>query len=112
MTLLEELKQILHKLQIPCETVKFSAPAPNTFARLDPIADALDAFADDAPWQEYQEVRISLYTRGNYRGLVRSLTRALLAAGITITERLYVEFEEDTGYHHYSLDAAQIYEFN
>lgn len=38
------------------------------------------------------------------------IVRALLAADITITDRRYVGHEDDTGYHHYAIDVAKIYE--
>ena len=35
---------------------------------------------------------------------------AILAAGITITDRRYIGHEDDTGYHHYAIDVAKNYE--
>ena len=37
-------------------------------------------------------------------------TMALLAAGITMTDRRYIGHEDDTGYHHFAIDAAKHYE--
>ena len=34
---------------------------------------------------------------------------ALLAADFTITDRIYIGHEDDTGYHHYAIDVAKIY---
>lgn len=39
-----------------------------------------------------------------------NIIRALLAAGLTVTARSYIGFEEDTGYHHYNVDVANFYE--
>jgi hypothetical protein len=36
--------------------------------------------------------------------------KALLAAGYTITDRQYIGYETETGYHHYNVDVAQYYE--
>ena len=35
---------------------------------------------------------------------------ALLGADFYITDRRYIGFETETGYHHYAIDVAQIYE--
>lgn len=34
------------------------------------------------------------------------VTHALLEAGVTITDRSYIAFEDETGYHHYAFDLA------
>jgi len=34
----------------------------------------------------------------------------LLQNGFTVTGRMYNGYETDTGYHHYTVDAAQYYE--
>lgn len=39
-----------------------------------------------------------------------AVTNALLAAEMTVTERQYLGFETDTGYHHYNIDVANYYE--
>jgi len=38
-----------------------------------------------------------------------AITKALLAADFTITDRQYIGHEPDTSYHHYAIDAAKIY---
>lgn len=38
-----------------------------------------------------------------------TLVRALLAADVTVTDRRYIGFETDTGYHHYAIDVAKSY---
>ena len=42
--------------------------------------------------------------------LTDSIVRSLLASDFTITDRRYIERENDTGYHHYAIDVAKIYE--
>ena len=59
---------------------------------------------------ETQEARLSLFTKGSYTKLKNSLVRALLGADFYITDRRYIGFETETGYHHYAIDVAQIYE--
>lgn len=53
---------------------------------------------------------MSLFTKGSYTKLKNDLVRALLGADFYITDRQYIGFEAETGYHHYAIDVAQIYE--
>ena len=85
MSLLAELSTILGELSIRSETGVFSGIAPDTYVVLTPVSDRYDVFADNRPEQDVEEVRISLYTRGNYRFLKRRIERALLSDGITVT---------------------------
>ena len=54
-----------------------------------------------APW---------LATIASYTALKNRLVRLLLQNGFTVTGRMYNGYETDTGYHHYTVDAAQYYE--
>jgi hypothetical protein len=38
------------------------------------------------------------------------LVRSLFGADFTITDRKYIGYENETGYHHYSIDVAKHYE--
>lgn len=109
MTLLEELNQIMSNLAIPVETGIFSSEAPNQYVVLIPLDDMFALDADNTPNIDIQSVRISIYSKGNYRAMKNSIIKALIDADITITERVYVEFEEDTHYHHYSIDTSNYY---
>lgn len=105
--LLEHLTTIADQLDIPIEVGMFThSPAPGTYLVATPLVDVLDIFADNTPGVEIEEVRLALFTTGNYLPLRNRLTRALLDAGVTITARRYIGFEPDTGYHHYGLDVA------
>ena len=42
--------------------------------------------------------------------LKNALVRTLLGADFYITDRRYIGFETDTGYHHYAIDVAKIYD--
>ena len=110
MSLLAELNTILGELSIRSETGVFSGTAPDTYVVLTPVSDRYDVFADNRPGQDVEEVRISLYTKGNYRSLKGRIEHALLDAGLTITDRTYVGREDDTGYYHYAIDVANHYE--
>jgi hypothetical protein len=74
------------------------------------MTDTFELFADNRPQHETQEVRVSLYDKGNYLRTKNTLVRVLLDADITITDRRYLGHEDDTGYHHYAIDVAKDYE--
>ena len=108
-SILSELKTILSELEIPLETGTFRGPPPDEYLVLTPITDELDLFADNVPGCEVSEVRISLFTKSNYIKRKNQITQLLLESDFTITGRWYVEYEQDTGYHHYTIDAAKHY---
>ena len=66
MSLLSELTSLLDGLNVPVETGVFSDPAPDRYAVLTPIVDTYDLFSDNAPGLDVEEVRISLFDKGNY----------------------------------------------
>lgn len=106
MSLLTKLTSLAKSLDIPSATVHFSEEAPDMYLVFTPLSDTLDLFADNLPLAETEEIRISLFSKGNYQTLKNKLTHALLTEGITITERRLIGLEEDTGFYHYSLDVA------
>lgn len=110
MNILEELKTALSPLRIPIETGVFKGKAPNEYLVFTPLSDVFLLHTDDLPRAETQQARISLYSKGNYLARKSAVIQALLTAGLTITGRVYVGHEDDTGYHHYAIDVAQVYE--
>lgn len=110
MSLLSELNTLLTDCGIPVETGIFSDKAPDAYLVITPLSDSFELHADNAPGCETQEARLSLFTKGSYTKLKNSLVRALLGADFYITDRRYIGFEAETGYHHYAIDVAQIYE--
>ena len=110
MTILEELNDLLSNLGIPVETGEFSDSAPDTYSVLTPLSDRFEIFGDNLPLIDINEVRISLFIKGNYLETKRQITHALLQADFTITDRLFVGFEKDTRYFHLAIDVAKHYE--
>lgn len=110
MSLLSELKSIAEKLNIKVETGVFSDTPPDEYIVLTPLADSFEMHCDNLPKYEVQEVRISIFSKGNYTVLKRKLTASILKADISITDRRYIGHEDDTGYHHYAVDTAKSYE--
>lgn len=109
MSLLSELKSIAEKLNIKVETGVFSYTPPDEYIVLTPLLDSFEMHCDNLPEYEIQEVRISIFSKGNYTALKNKFVTAILKADITITDRRYIGHEDDTGYHHYAVDTAKSY---
>ncbi len=110
MSLLSDLNVIAKKLKIPAETAVFSGTPPDEYLVFTPLFDSFELHADNTPGIDVQEVRVSLFSKGNYLKTKSRLIRALLGADITITARKYIGHEDNTGYHHYAIDTAKEYE--
>ena len=110
MSFLEELTHIVDGCGLPVETGVFSETAPDAYVVITPMADIFGPYADNQPQAETQEARLSLYMKGNYIAQKNSIVRALLGAGFTITNRRFIEREDDTGFFHYAIDVAKNYE--
>lgn len=109
MSILAELNNLFSPV-LPVETGVFSGVAPEEYLVLTPMTDEFTLFGDNCPLIEVAEVRISLISKGNYLQRKRQLTKVLLDAGFTITDRRYIGREDDSGYHHYAIDVAHNYE--
>ena len=109
MTLLSELNTIITNLNIMVVTGLFSGIAAIRFGVLTPLVFTYELYSDNLPEQSVEEVRISLFDKGNYLTVKKQLESALLAAEITITDRKYIGFDFDTGYHHIAIDVAKNY---
>ena len=110
MSILAELTALLDALGIPTETGTFKAQAPDTYVVITPLSDTFDTYADNRPLREIQETRISLFSKQNYRACANRIVKAILDAGITVTDRRYLGYEEESEYHHYAVDTANHYE--
>ena len=109
MSILEELNILLSSV-LPVETGVFSGVPPDEYLVLTPMTDEFVLFGDDRPLVDVSEVRISLFSKGNYMTRKGQVTAVLLDAGFTITYRVYVGHEDDTNYHHYTIDVSKHYE--
>jgi len=106
--ILSDLNTALSSLGIPVETGVFSYTAPEEYLVITPLNE-LFVFADNSPYQEIQQARLSLFTKGNYVSVKNSIVLQLLDADFTISERRYIGREDDTGYHHYAIDVEKEY---
>ena len=109
MSILAELNTLLTPI-LPVETGVFSGIPPDEYLVLTPMTEDFVLFGDNMPLVDVSEVRISLFTKGNYLQRKRQITALLLEAEFTITDRRYIGHEDDTGYHHYAIDVANYYE--
>ncbi|WML29063.1 hypothetical protein RCG24_13715 [Neobacillus sp. OS1-32] len=110
MNILEELNNLVSAIPLPVETGVFSGLAPDEYIVITPMSDRLDFYADNQAHTVIEEARLSLFSKINYLGRKKQLTKALLAGGMTITDRQYIGFENDTKYHHYAIDVLKEYE--
>ena len=110
MSFLEELNTLLSGVGLSVETGVFSGKAPDEYIVITPLADTFGLHADNRPQCETQEARLSLFSKGNYLRRKREIVRTLLTEDFTVTSRMYVGHEDDTGYHHYAIDVAKNYE--
>lgn len=108
MNILEELNTVLSG-NAPIETGIFSDVAPDEYIVITPLTDTFELHANDRPGFDSQEARLSIYSKGNYLALKNTTVRLLLDNDFTITARQYIGHEDDTGYHHYAIDVAKIY---
>ena len=106
-TLLETLTRICKALSLPVSVGNHaSTPAPDIFVVLTPLAETFELFAGNVPGAEVIEVRASVFTKTDYQPVAQALVAELLEAGVTVTGRRYVGFEDDTKYHHWAVDTA------
>lgn len=110
MSILSDVHAILGTLAIPVETGVFTDKAPDEYVVVVPLLDTFDLHADNAPGVDVQEVRLSIYTKGNYTQLKNRIVRSLLSQDLTVTGRQYIGYETETGYHHCNVDVAHYYE--
>lgn len=110
MSILSDLQITLAPLGIPIETGVFTEQAPAEYIVVVPITEVFVLHGDNAPGGETQEARISIYTQGSYTKAKNAVVKALLRDDYTITDRRYIGYETDTGYHHFNVDVAKYYE--
>lgn len=110
MSILSELNTFLESMKLHVETGIFSGVPRDEYAVLTPLSDNFDVFGDNKPVVDINEVRISLFSKDNYLQRKNQLVRLLLQADFIITDRRYIGYETNTGYHHYAIDVAKYYE--
>ena len=105
--MLNELVEIL-SLILPTETSVFKGENADKYAVLTPLIDSFTMFADNKAEFIKEECRISLFVKGNYLAIKNQVIKLLMANEFDITEMKYIGLEDDTGYHHYSIDVEKL----
>ena len=82
MNILAELNKILSVLDLPVETGVFSGKAPAEYIVLTPISDGVGVFGGDRPLIDVSEVRISIFTTGNYLAKVKKNSDLTVGRGL------------------------------
>ena len=117
MKLLDVLDNVFISLKIPAYTAEFPETQPDLFAVFTPIEDQLTGHADNKPHYEITYIRISLFLScddGDFRGIISKITRQLIDAKITVSDRRFIRIEDnppDKKYYHYTIDCEQMYSF-
>ena len=107
MNIFKELTALFSELGILMETMNFTTESPDDYVVITPLVDTSKLYADNNPIYENQEVRISLFTKSNYLQLKYKIVHNLFKQDFYITDKRYIGFETDTGYHHYAIDVAK-----
>lgn len=110
MNILSELTSLIKGINIPVESGTFKDKAPETYVVLVPLNDSYPLMADDKPQVDYQECRITIYSKVNYLTVKRQITSLALANDFYISGRTYNGFEPGTSYYQYTIDVAKNYD--
>lgn len=108
MNILSQLNTLISPY-LPVETGVFSGVPPDEYIVLTPLVDSFTVFGDDKPQIETQEVRISLFSKKGYIKRKIQLVKLLLGADFVITDRRYIGYEQNSGYHLYAIDVVNFY---
>lgn len=101
MTLNERIRTALAPLNISVTVVEHTPDNAERFCVIIPSSDNFECCGDDRPLAGTEGVELALYCKGNYLAFRDEVLRLLVDAGITVTGGRYLEYEEDTEYHHY-----------
>lgn len=109
MTLNERIIGAMGPLEIPVSVLEHMTDSgmSDRFIVIVPENDDI-VYADDKPLDFTENAALQLYCKGNYLGFRDEVTNALIAADITISSRRYLEYEQDTDYHHYIIEVAAV----
>ena len=110
MNALSEIGEILTAAKIAWQTGAYTDSAPDSYVALVPLSDTFDIIADNRPQFDVQAVRLSIFSKGNYNRIKNQLIRTLLDAEFFLSDRRYLKYDNETGYHQYVLDVEKHYE--
>lgn len=105
--MLSELVSLLQDF-LPVQTSPYMCDMPDECVILTPLSDVLVHYCDNSPSYENQSVRISLFTKDNYLGIKDEIVSVLLENEFAISNMVYVGYEQDSKFHHYSIDVNKM----
>lgn len=111
MSIYELIINTLEPLGIPVSINENTDKAAERYIVIIPLYEGFDVFADNMPSIEVSEIELAVYSKGNYLKLVKDISALLINEGFTITNRRYLEYEEDTKLHHYIIDVAMEFSY-
>ncbi len=106
MSIYELIINTLEPLNIQVTMNQNTDKSVKQYVTLIPLYEGFDVYADNKPEIEITEVELAIYSKDNYLKLTKDISRLLIDSGFTITNRKYIEYEEDTKFHHYIIDVA------
>lgn len=106
MSILSELNTLISEY-VDVQTGLFSESPKDEYAVITPISENFVLYADNKPIIDVADFRISLFSKGNYNNLKDQIVTALLEADFYIFDRRYINYESDTGYHHFAIDCGK-----
>lgn len=108
MTLNERIITALVPLGISVDVTEHTPDGAERFCVIIPASDNFECCADDRPISGTETAELALYCKGNYLAFRDETLKLLVGAGITVTDARYLEFENDTKYHHCIFDVAAV----
>lgn len=111
MTLNKRIIAALKPLDVSVTVTEHTPDGAERFCVIIPGADGFECCADDRPVSGTETAELALYCKGNYLAFKDAALGLLIGAGITVTSARYLEFEEDTDYHHYVIEAAAVRDY-
>lgn len=101
MTLNERIITALSPLGISVTVMEHTPDGAERYCVIIPSSDGFECCGDDRPLAGTEDAELALYCKGNYLTFRNEVLKLLVEAGITVTGGRYLEYEEDTEYHHY-----------
>lgn len=116
MSLLTDLKTLFDDSELRFSTGYFDTSCKNRLEDSDDYIaviplNTIPRYGDDKPVYEEQYARIIIYTPGSWTQLESEIFRALIAAGIYVTDLQYGGYDETDHRHAYNIDVGNIYPY-
>ncbi len=108
MSLNEQICTALAPLEISVTVSEHTPDGAERFCVIIPTSDNFECCGDDRPLSGTETAELALYCKGNYLAFKEAVLKLLVGTEITVTSARYLEFEDDTKYHHYIFEVAAV----